>query len=132
MPPNPSPDPNPNPIPSLGPDQVVPFFTDLTPATLQRLAPLFSTQLATRGTHLIREGEEGSVLYVLAQGACSIQKWTSVRKGSIEVARIDHDSEHTYFGELRRVQRLQPYVPQAATLRATGCNPTYHRRTRSL
>ena len=79
---------------------MVPFFRDIAPATLRRLAPLFSTQLAKRGTHIIREGEDGSVLYVLAQGAASIQKWSSDRKLFVEVAKIDDDSEHTYFGAL--------------------------------
>ena len=76
----------------------MPYFRDIAPATLRRLAPLFSTRLAKRDTHIIREGEEGSVLYVLAQGAASIQKWSSDRKCFVEVAKITEDSDHTYFG----------------------------------
>ena len=47
--------------------KVIPFFTDLAPATLRRIAPLFSTKIIKRGDAMIREGEVGSHLYVLVQ-----------------------------------------------------------------
>ena len=89
----------------------MPYFRDIAPATLRRLAPLFSTRLAKRDTHIVREGEEGSELYVLAQGAASIQKWSSDRKCFVEVAKITEDSDHTYFGA-RAPLRVQPQVLQ--------------------
>ena len=102
----------------------MPFFRDIASATLRRLAPLFSTQLAKRGTHIIREGEEGSVLYVLAQGAASIQKWSSDRKLFVEVAKIDDDSEHTYFGALGLLFNA---CNPTCYRHSTGCDPMYPR-----
>ena len=54
--------------------RTVPFFSDLPPFTLRRLAPLFRTMRASKGTVLIAEGTMGAEMYVLVHGSATVTK----------------------------------------------------------
>ena len=92
----------------------VPFFTDLKAATLRRLSPLFSTELAQPGSCLMREGEIGATMYVLVQGTVSVMRYDDRAKGEVRLAVVRDDSDSTYFGELALFERK----PRSATVRA--------------
>ena len=84
----------------------VPFLADLAADQLQRVAEIFSEKDIAAGTAIFREGDPGSAMFVIADGAVKVEK------GGKEIANLGPGD---FFGEMA----LLEYAERTATVTAT-------------
>jgi cAMP-dependent protein kinase regulator len=92
----------------------VPLFSSLTREALQALLGAFETLSVAVGESVIREGETGGAVYLVARGELEVSRRSSGADGkpSVTLARLGNGA---FFGEMALLSQL----PGAATVIAT-------------
>ncbi len=83
------------------PFEAMGLLRDVEPATREALRPAFDRLAYRAGEAVFHQGEEGSALYVIAQGSASV--WLHDR--AVRVRRLVTFSPGTYFGEMAFLDR---------------------------
>lgn len=75
----------------------IPLFSGLEMKSLGRLTPLFDKEFFAEGSKILREGEFGDSVYLIADGKVSVTKYSEILDKEVFITHLNKGS---YFGEV--------------------------------
>ena len=80
----------------------IPIFEELRVRELMAIATITEEQLFSPGEAVVREGDQGDIMYLVLKGELAVKKVLDQREGEVLLARI---GENDFFGEMALFDR---------------------------